>query len=41
VTLAAGESVVVTVVVALSPHADDTVQGQAVDVELVLTAAEA
>jgi LPXTG-motif cell wall-anchored protein len=41
VTLAAGESVVVTVVVALSPHADDTVQGQAVDVELVLTASEA
>jgi hypothetical protein len=41
VALAAGESVVVTVIVALSPHVDNTAQGQAVDVELVLTAAEA
>jgi hypothetical protein len=41
VTLAAGESVVVTVIVALSPHVDNTAQGQSVDVELVLTAAEA
>jgi hypothetical protein len=41
VTLAAGESVVVTVVVALSPATDDTAQGQTVDIELVLTAVAA
>lgn len=40
VTLAAGEGVVVTVVVSLPTHVDDAAQGHTVDVELVLTAAE-
>lgn len=41
VTLAAGEGVVVTVIVTLPAHVDDTAQGQTVDVDLVLTASEA
>lgn len=41
VTLAAGEAVVVTVVVTLPAHVDDTAQGETVDVDLVLTASEA
>jgi len=41
VTLAAGEGVVVTVIVTLPSHVDDTAQGQTIDVDLVLTASEA
>jgi hypothetical protein len=41
VTLAAGESVVVSVVVTLSALVGDAAQGQTVDIELVLTASEA
>src|SRR5690606_17331311 len=41
VALAAGESVVVSVVVTLSALVGDAAQGQTVDIELVLTASEA